>query len=137
MPLTESQRRRARGSSPARRSPLAHARGSVLRSLLRASALALFSCAAPKAPPASVAPVEAPSVNEPWTVLVTSREGRPVRSAAFGRGPRRVLWIGGIHGDEREGERATAELPAAFLAEPGARERVTLIVIEDLNPDGS
>lgn len=57
--------------------------------------------------------------------------------ATLGHGPRRVLWIGGIHGDEREGAHASAELPAAFLAEPGLAERVTLLVIENVNPDGS
>jgi len=70
-------------------------------------------------------------------VLATSTEGRPLRMATLGHGPRRVLWVGGIHGDEREGAQATAELPAAFAAEPGALERVTLLVIEDLNPDGT
>src|SRR5262245_11074347 len=50
----------------------------------------------------------------PWTTLATSVEGRPIRLATIGHGPRRVLWVGGIHGDEREGARATAELPAAF-----------------------
>lgn len=72
-----------------------------------------------------------------WSTLATSHEGRAIRHATFGHGPRRVVWIGGIHGDEREGVRATAELPAAFLSQPGAAERVTLLVIEDLNPDGS
>lgn len=73
----------------------------------------------------------------PWTELAISREGRPLWQALFGHGPRRVLWVGGIHGDEREGARATAELAAAFLGEPDAAERATLLVIEDLNPDGS
>lgn len=54
-----------------------------------------------------------------------------------GHGPRRVLWIGGIHGDEREGHFATAELPRAFAAIPGALEAVTLTILEDVNPDGS
>lgn len=85
----------------------------------------------------SSAPGEATPASAPWTVLATSREGRPLRQATFGHGPRRVVWVGGIHGDEREGARASAELAAAFLAEPGALERVTLLVLEDLNPDGS
>jgi hypothetical protein len=54
-----------------------------------------------------------------------------------GTGPRRALWIGGIHGDEREGAVATSALPAAFLAVPGAAERATLYVLEDANPDGT
>lgn len=72
----------------------------------------------------------------PWETLAMSREGRPIRQATFGSGPRRVLWVGGIHGDEAEGAHATNALPAAFLAAADAAERVTLVVIEDLNPDG-
>lgn len=48
-----------------------------------------------------------------------------------------MLWIGGIHGDEREGQFATAELPRAFLALPDAAAAVTLTIVEDINPDGS
>ncbi|HEX6883012.1 MAG TPA: M14 family zinc carboxypeptidase [Planctomycetota bacterium] len=91
--------------------------------------------------PPRPAEVDAPPAPEappgPWFTLATSRQGRPIRAATFGHGPRRVLWVGGIHGDEREGAQATAALPDAFLAEPGATERVTLTVIEDLNPDGT
>jgi murein peptide amidase A len=73
----------------------------------------------------------------PWQVVAHSVEGRPLRVKRLGRGPRRVLWIGGIHGDEREGSLATAELPAAFAAAPGAFDAVTLTILEDANPDGS
>jgi len=114
--------------------------------------LELCSCAssgtafARAAPPTSVADSKARSDGgadtgregpSSWTALTTSIEGRAILHATFGHGPRRVVWVGGIHGDEREGARASAELSAAFLAEPGAAERVTLLVIEDLNPDGA
>ena len=72
-----------------------------------------------------------------WQVVGRSVEGRPLRAARIGRGPARVLWVGGIHGDEREGQIATAELPAALAAVPGALEQVTLTILEDANPDGS
>lgn len=91
---------------------------------------------APGAPEVGAAQPTRPEPG-PWFTLATSHEGRAIRAATFGHGPRRVLWVGGIHGDEREGAHATAELPAAFLAEPGLVERVTLTVIEDLNPDGT
>lgn len=79
----------------------------------------------------------AKGVDLPWRVIGHSVKGRPIRAATIGSGPRRVLWIGGIHGDEREGRVATRELPAAFLASPGAKERVSLTILEDVNPDGS
>ncbi|MCB9898632.1 MAG: succinylglutamate desuccinylase/aspartoacylase family protein [Planctomycetes bacterium] len=70
-----------------------------------------------------------------WTTFGASVEGRPLRRLDVGHGPRRVLWIGGIHGNEPEGSVATAELPRA-LAAAGLLERVTLTLVEDLDPDG-
>ncbi len=72
-----------------------------------------------------------------WRPIGTSHQGQPLRMSRLGKGPRRVLWIGGIHGDEREGRVATAQLPIALLREPGALELVTLTIVEDVNPDGT
>lgn len=85
------------------------------------------------APPAhDAAPIAAPS---PWRDFGASTRGRPLRLRSVGYGPRRALWIGGIHGDETEGSIATDELPAAFLA-MGLAPLVTLTIVEDVNPDG-
>jgi hypothetical protein len=62
-------------------------------------------------------------------------QGRPLRLLRLGVGPRKVLWIGGIHGNEPDGIVATARLPDAF-ATSGLRNTVTLLVLEDANPDG-
>lgn len=97
---------------------------------------AFVGCAAPTGVPQTTH-VSAMTLVGDWTTLATSLEGRPIRAATLGHGPRRVVWVGGIHGDEREGAHATAELRAAFLAVEGAEERVTLTIVEDLNPDGS
>jgi hypothetical protein len=78
-----------------------------------------------------------PRARVSWQTFGESHEGLPLRFSRMGRGPRRVIWIGGIHGDEREGRVATAELPHAFAAEPGALELVTLTIVEDVNPDGT
>jgi hypothetical protein len=72
-----------------------------------------------------------------WRPIGTTIDGQPLRMTRLGRGPRRVLWIGGIHGDEREGRVATAQLPLVLLREPGALDRVTLTILEDVNPDGT
>ncbi len=92
------------------------------------------------APPPAKAPVTAQSAptatTTPWSVFGHSVEGRPLRRRELGTGPIRVLWIGGIHGDETEGALATEELPAAFLADPLLVAAVTLTLVEDLNPDG-
>lgn len=79
----------------------------------------------------------APRWRAEWQAIGRSVEGRPLRLARVGHGPRRVLWIGGIHGDEREGKIATQELPYAFLDVPGATSEVTLTILEDVNPDGA
>ncbi|MEM7199203.1 MAG: DUF2817 domain-containing protein [Planctomycetota bacterium] len=72
----------------------------------------------------------------PPSALASSVQGRPILVRQVGWGPRRVVWIGGIHGDEREGQRATAELPEA-LAERGLLDAVTVTIVDDVNPDGS
>jgi len=105
----------------------------ILSGLFPALAACLGVPRTPPAPPPRLA--EDPPTG-PWFTLATSHEGRAIRAATFGHGPRRVLFVGGIHGDEREGARAAQALPEAFLAVPGAAERATLTVIEDLNPDG-
>jgi protein MpaA len=71
-----------------------------------------------------------------WQTIGTSVQGRPLRVLRVGHGPRRVLWIGGTHGNEREGSVATANLPQAF-ASAGLADDVTLWILEDENPDGS
>ena len=72
-----------------------------------------------------------------WQQLGRSHQGRPLRVRRIGDGPRRVIWIGGIHGNEREGVVSTAALPDALAAVPGALEQVTLTILEDVNPDGT
>jgi len=72
-----------------------------------------------------------------WKEIGTSVQGRSIRTVTLGTGPRKVLWVGGIHGDEREGSHATASLPRAFRESPGAMDKVTLTILEDINPDGT
>lgn len=75
------------------------------------------------------------STADDWRVIATSVQGRPIRSREIGHGLRKVLFIGGIHGDEAEGAYTTAQLPAAFT-DAGLTDAVSLTVIEDANPDG-
>lgn len=112
--------------------------------LLAALMMCIASCASPSevgdVPAGQTSAVsETREVAEGWQVVGTSVEGRPLRVRNLGEGPRRVLFIGGIHGDEPEGSFTTAELPAAFSASPpgmGMGTRVTLTILEDANPDG-
>lgn len=61
--------------------------------------------------------------------------GAPIRMRKVGHGPRHVLFIGGIHGDEAEGSVMTSQLPKAFT-NASLSDSVTLFVLEDANPDG-
>jgi protein MpaA len=82
---------------------------------------------APAAPP--------PPAPRGWQVVGTSVQGRPIFALTVGHGPRKVLFIGGIHGDEPEGSIAAAELPVAFEA-AGLADAVTLTILQEANPDG-
>ena len=70
-----------------------------------------------------------------WEVVGTSVQGRRIRARTLGHGPRKVLFVGGIHGDETEGAYTTTQLPAAFT-DAGLADAVTLTILEDANPDG-
>jgi protein MpaA len=93
--------------------------------------------------PATTAPLTGPATTTTtgatgtgdWEVVGTSVQGRPIRARTLGHGPRKVLFVGGIHGDETEGAYTTAELPSAFTA-AGLADTVSLTILEDANPDG-
>ncbi|MBX8691192.1 hypothetical protein GO011_27500 [Mycobacterium sp. 20091114027_K0903767] len=70
-----------------------------------------------------------------WYSVGLSVQSRRIRARTVGHGPRRVLFIGGIHGDEPEGAHATGELADAFTA-AGLADIATLTILEDANPDG-
>ena len=52
-----------------------------------------------KLPPTPMPVIDPPSVN-PNLVIGTSIQGRPIELHQFGAGPRPVLVMGAIHGDE-------------------------------------
>lgn len=106
--------------------------------------LLVGACAAPKT---TVTPLVSPKGGDPlsriasdrvgpWQLIGRSVEGRPIEVRAVGGGPRKVLWVGGIHGTEREGSVATEELAQVFL-DAGLAKSVTLALVRDLNPDGT
>ncbi len=69
-----------------------------------------------------------------WSQIGTSVEGRSIRARRFHQsGGARILWVGGIHGDEPEGRIATEQLPVALST---SKVLVDLVQIEDVNPDG-
>jgi predicted deacylase len=72
----------------------------------------------------------------PWSVVGHSVRGRPIVAALFGDGARRVLVIGGVHGDEA-GTAVALQLARYLSSHPAAVPAGAQIeVIRCLNPDG-
>ncbi len=101
-----------------------------------AAATTRFGATAGAQSPSTTAPSTATVDAGEWQVAGTSVQGRPIRVRHVGGGPREVLFVGGIHGDETEGAYTTAQLPAAFIS-AGLAPTVTLTILEDANPDGT
>lgn len=91
----------------------------------------------PSVADASGQPAFRPVPKSPWQTIGYSHQGRPLRIRRIGNGPRRVIWVGGIHGNEREGAISTEQLPIALSRVAGALGEVTLTILEDVNPDGT
>lgn len=84
-------------------------------------------------------PVEAEAAETPrWPMQEIGRSirDRPILMTTVGTGPRRVIWIGGIHGDEQEGYLAAERLPADLESHSGGLDQVTLYIVHSINPDG-
>lgn len=104
------------------------------------AALALLGagCAAPSVGTRTdAAPAPAPAAVASWSAIGASVEGRPIEAAAIGAGPRRVLIIGAIHGDEPEGLPAIDPLIDHVIASPALRRAATVRIVRDANPDGT
>lgn len=99
----------------------------------------LVTTSSPPSPPSgrgAASPADTSNANaEGAQVVGFSTQGRPILLRSVGHGPRRVLFIGAIHGDEPEGAHTAAALPEAFTA-AGLADRITLSLVEDANPDG-
>jgi len=74
------------------------------------------------------------AVPPPDRHVVASVKGRPIRAVTVRSGSPRLLIIGGIHGDEREGGRWIDELAAKLAVSPTT---VGVRIIADINPDGT
>jgi protein MpaA len=72
-----------------------------------------------------------------WQTIGSSVDGRPIEAARFGSGLTRVLLIGGIHGDEPEGLPLVERLAEQLGNDPATARHATVLVIRDLNPDGT
>ena len=108
------------------------AAGAVAKSAIsRMEAVAYHAKASGGASPPAPMPVE-----PDWRQVGTSVQGRPILAASFGRGERRVLVVGGIHGSEFGSDAAQA-FAAWLRANPTAVPPGTQVdVVACANPDG-
>jgi protein MpaA len=65
-----------------------------------------------------------------------SVKGRPIDVLSIGKGPRTMLVIGGVHGDEPQGVRLVRDLMAHIAEAGSAKIKNRIIVIPVANPDG-
>ncbi len=72
-----------------------------------------------------------------WQSIGRSVEGREIEAASLGRGSPRVLLIGGIHGDEPEGQVLVERIAGELAANSRRASQATVFIIRDLNPDGT
>jgi murein peptide amidase A len=77
-----------------------------------------------------------PVASQGWAAIGVSVQDRQIRARIEGSGPRKVLWVGGVHGDEAEGRTVTERLATEFISTPALGTKSTLMIIEDTNPDG-
>lgn len=86
----------------------------------------------PDTTPAQV--TEAPQTVPSTSTIGESVHGRPIKATTIGRGPKVIMVVGGIHGDQPEG----TSLPSIALNawQPGYDTQLTLIAVEHINPDG-
>lgn len=71
-----------------------------------------------------------------WLKIGESVERRPILAATFGAGPRRILFVGGVHGSEY-GASVTEQFADSLAADPSSVPPGTEVdVIGCLNPDG-
>ncbi|HPJ42739.1 MAG TPA: DUF2817 domain-containing protein [Spirochaetota bacterium] len=73
--------------------------------------------------------------NHQWTITGASNQGNEIFIREFGRGPKTVLIIGGIHGDEPASVISVIKL-AKYLEKNPAVLKNRTVLIPCLNPDG-
>ena len=92
----------------------------------------IAGCTAPKLSPRPMPVIDPPSVN-PNLVIGTSVQGRPIELHQFGAGPRPVLVMAAIHGDEPTSAFVANALLDYLRQNPTP---VPVAVIPVANPDG-
>jgi len=75
-------------------------------------------------------------VQPAWRAAGRTHLGRPIELAELGDGPRTVLLLAAIHGDEPAGAPLLCELVQRLAADPGPLAGRRVLVVPLANPDG-
>lgn len=84
-------------------------------------------------PPVKVVTGRAPKAE--YVELGRSVQGRAIQAVIIGNGAKRVMVLGGVHGDEIAGALLAKAFIATLQLEPFP-DNLTLIVVSEVNPDG-
>jgi murein peptide amidase A len=109
----------------------------VIHRTLTLLALAALTACAPhhRGAPAPAPAAESPALPAPaWRPIARSTLGAPIEALTIGDGPKRILIIGAIHGNEPDALPAIDPLLARLSAAPPP---ATVRIIRDINPDGT
>lgn len=85
---------------------------------------------------AAQSPAPAPRRASPWTVLGRSLEDRVIEYRQFGDGPRQLLVIGPLEGDETAGLDLVESLAEHLSRFPRRASGARVTLVRDANPDG-
>lgn len=96
---------------------------------------AAVRAATTKAAPTAPA-TRASSIPVAWEVFGRTVENRVLEFAQFGSGPKRVLVVGGLRGDEPEGVAMAQALAEHLTRFPQRIDDVRITIVRDPNPDG-
>jgi protein MpaA len=89
--------------------------------------------AAQEKPPVKAVPLKPPKVE--FIELGRSVQGRAIQAVIIGNGPKRVMVLGGVHGNEIAGALLAKAFIATLQLEP-MPDNLTLIIVSEVNPDG-
>jgi hypothetical protein len=71
-----------------------------------------------------------------WFILGNSREGRNIRCYKIGNGPKKILFVAGIHGNEIGAVKLAQNLINWLYSNKEKFFNLTIFIIPNLNPDG-
>ncbi|MCX7882419.1 MAG: DUF2817 domain-containing protein [Brevinematales bacterium] len=69
-------------------------------------------------------------------VIGKSVRGRKIEAFVYGRGNETLLFVGGIHGDERQGVEILTRFRRMVANTPEIRKNIRVVIVPKANPDG-